>query len=186
MLYYKNTFTCYKSALIREGLMKRVCAWCNKTMSPVKTDKASAKMLTHSICSDCSDNLDFQLGVSLATYLDSFKIPVVALDANGSLIGINRAASGVYKGNPFIEAAAWDEKVFECAHARLPQGCKKEVHCSGCAIRMVTNESFSSGECSRDVPAHLNHCSSDRTEKAELLISADKTGGIVFLKIIRL
>jgi hypothetical protein len=167
--------------------MKRVCAWCNKVMSPVKTGgKASANMLTHSICSGCSDNLDFQLGVSLTTYLDSFQIPVVALDGNGSLIAVNRAASESYKGKVVIEPAEWQEKIFECAHARLPQGCKKEVHCSGCAIRMVTNESFRSGENTHAVPAHLNHCSSDITEKAELLISASKTDTIVFLKIVRL
>jgi len=167
--------------------MKRVCAWCNKAMSPVKTEsKASTNVLTHSICSDCSDNLDFQLGVSLTTYLDSFKIPVVALDGNGLLIGVNRAATEIYKGKAAIEPAEWQEKVFECAHARLPQGCKKAVHCSGCAIRIVTSESFRSGASTSDVPAHFNHCSSDRTEKAELLVSADKTDNIVFLKIVRL
>jgi len=167
--------------------MKRVCAWCNKAMSPVKTGgKASTNMLTHSICSDCADNLDFQLGVSLTTYLDSFKMPVVALDSNGDLIGINRAASAIYTGKALVESATWQEKVFECAHARLPQGCNKAVHCSGCAIRIVTNASFASGKSSLNVPAHVNHCSSDRTEKAELLISAEKTDAIVFLKIIRL
>ena len=167
--------------------MKRVCAWCNKAMSPVNTGgKAAANLRTHSICSDCSDNLDFQLGVSLTTYLDSFKIPVVALDGNGSLIGINRAAAEMYTGKAPLEPAEWQEKVFECAHARLPQGCKKEVHCSGCAIRIVTNESFRSGECSHNVPAHVKHCSSDSTEKAELLVSAKKKDAIVFLKIVRL
>ena len=167
--------------------MKRVCAWCNKSMSPVRTGgKASADLLTHSICSNCADNLDFQLGVSLTTYLDSFKIPVVALDGNGTLIGINRAASEIYKGKAVVESAEWQEKVFECAHARLPQGCKNTVHCSGCAIRIVTQASFASGESTPNVPAHVNHCSSDRTEKAELLISAEKTDAIVFLKITRL
>jgi len=167
--------------------MKRVCAWCSKVMSPVKTGgKTSANMQTHSICSDCSDNLDFQLGVSLSTYLDSFKIPVVALDGNGALIGVNRAASEIYKDKVVIDSAEWQEKVFECAHARLPQGCKKAVHCSGCAIRIVTHESFASGKNTYNIPAHVNHCSSDRSEKAELLISAEKTDNIVFLKITRL
>lgn len=166
--------------------MKRVCAWCNKAMSSIKTDgKASANMFTHSICSDCSDNLDFQLGVSLATYLDSFKIPVVALNGTGALIGMNKAASESYKGKAELESAEWQERIFECAHARLPQGCKKAIHCSGCAIRIVTNEAFTSGESSHNVPAHVNHCSTDMTEKPELLISADKADNIVFLKIVK-
>lgn len=167
--------------------MKRVCAWCNSAMSPVKTGgKAAANMLTHSICSGCSDNLDFQLGVSLTTYLDSFIMPVVALDGNGALIGINGAASERFKGKAVSASAEWQEKVFECAHARLPQGCEQAVHCSGCAIRIVTSESFRTGESSSAVPAHVNHCSSDRTETAELLVSAEKTDDIVFLKIVRL
>jgi ferredoxin len=156
-------------------------------MSPVRTGgRASAHMLTHSICSDCSDNLDFQLGVSLETYLDSFKIPVVALDGTGFLIGVNKAAAEVYNGKADIDPVKWQEKVFECAHARLPQGCRQEIHCSGCAIRITANDSYTTGKSSRTVPAHFKHCSSDSTEKAELQISADISDNIVFLRIVRL
>ena len=167
--------------------MKRVCAWCNKPMTPSKnSNKVSATMVTHSICHDCSDNLDFQLGVSLTTYLDSLKIPIIALDNKGSLLAINRFAKEIYKGNSSILPEEWPEKVFECAHARLPEGCKTAVHCSGCAIRFTTAETFTTGNSRHDMPAHLNHCSSDMAEKAELLVSADKIDGIVFLRIVRL
>lgn len=167
--------------------MKRVCAWCNKPMSPVKTGgKAAENLVTHSICLDCSDNLDFQLGVSLNRYLDSLTMPVVALDGNDALIGINRAAVDIYRGKILMEPVEWPEKIYECAHARLPHGCESSVHCSGCAIRTVTSASFSSGKNIRNIPAHLHHCLSDMTEKAELLISADKIDTIVFLKLVRL
>ncbi len=167
--------------------MLRVCAWCNKSMSPVKTGgKASANMVTHSMCSDCADNLDFQLGVSLKEYLDSLKVPIIALDGNGSVIAVNSAASVVCKQKSGIEPIEWQEKVYECAHARLPEGCKKTVHCSGCAIRFVTADAFRSGKSRQNVPAHLNHCSSDMNEEIELLISADKIDNIVFLRIVRL
>lgn len=166
--------------------MKRVCAWCNKSMSPVKTGgKAAANLITHSICPDCSDNLDFQLGVSLETYLDSLTMPVVALDGNDALIGINRAAVEIYRGKAIMEPVEWQEKIYECAHARLPQGCENKVHCSGCAIRIVTGASFSSGESIPNVPAHLHHCSAGPTEQAELLISTEKIDTIVFLRIVR-
>ncbi len=149
-------------------------------------DKASKGLVTHSICPDCADNLDFQLGVSLKTYLDSIKIPIVALNGNGSLIGVNRAATTAYKGKAVIEAVSWQEKIFECAHARLPQGCKKRVHCSGCAIRIVTSDAFSSGQSIRDIPAHLDHCSSENNEEVELFISADKIDNIIFLRIVKI
>lgn len=167
--------------------MKRVCAWCNQPMNPLrKGGKASANMVTHSICSDCSDNLDFQLGVSLEIYLDSLKIPIIALDGKGTQIGINAAAKKVCAGKTMGASAVWQGTIFECAHARLPEGCEKKVHCSGCAIRIATRETFSTGEGRHDVPAHLNHCSSDLSEEIELLISADKIDGIVFLRIVNL
>lgn len=155
-------------------------------MTPVNTgDRASADLVTHSICCDCADNLEFQLGVSLKTYLESLHIPIVALDGNGAVIGINSAASQAYKGKAIIEPAKWQEKIFECAHARLPEGCKSKVHCSGCAIRIAATEAFNSGRKSHDIPAHLNHCSSDVCETMELLVSADKVDSIVFLRIVR-
>jgi len=167
--------------------MKRVCAWCNKSMSPVKTGgKKAANLVTHSICLDCSDNLDFQLGVSLSRYLESLTMPVVALNGNDSLIGINSAAVELYRGKAVMEPVAWQEKIYECAHARLPQGCENKIHCSGCTIRIVTGESFSSGENIPNVPAHLHHCSTDMSVKAELLISTEKIDTIVFLRIVRL
>jgi len=167
--------------------MLRVCAWCNKPMSPVRTGgKASKNLVTHSVCSDCADNLDFQLGVSLKEYLDSLKIPIIALNSNGAVIAINSAALSIYKDKSGIELIEWKEKVFECAHVRLPEGCRKAVHCSGCAIRFVAADTFRSGESQYNVPALLDHCSADLNEETELLISADKIDNIVFLRIVRL
>lgn len=156
-------------------------------MSPVSTGgRAAENLVTHSICLNCADNLDFQLGVSLQVYLDSLKVPIIALDGSGAVIAINSAAVLRGKGEAAAPASEWVEKVFECSHVRLPEGCKRAVHCSGCAIRFVTADTFSSGESRHDVPAHLNHCSYDLNEATELLISADKVDNIVFLKIVRL
>ncbi|NVO00172.1 MAG: hypothetical protein HXX17_12675 [Geobacteraceae bacterium] len=156
-------------------------------MSPVNTGGKNAEnLVTHSICCDCADNLEFQLGISLKTYLESLHIPIVAFDGNGTVIGINAAASAAYKGKAIVESAKWQEKVFECAHARLPDGCKNKIHCSGCAIRIAATQAFNSGKEIINIPAHLNHCSSDLCEKIELLISADKVDSIVFLRIVKL
>lgn len=165
--------------------MKRVCAWCNSKMGTVRVKATDAPcMVTHSICSDCSDNLDFQLGVTLHRYLDSLKIPIVALNEKGRIIGINHEASKIYAGGKGEKIADWPHKVFECAHARLPQGCSNRVHCSGCAIRLVVTDCYRTGTSLRDTPAHITHCDSDAPEQAELLISADKIDKIVFLRIV--
>ena len=154
-------------------------------MTPVHTGgRTEADMVTHSICCDCTDNLEFQLGVSLKTYLESLHIPIVALDGNGTLIGINAAAIAAYKGKAVVEIAEWQEKVFECAHARLPEGCKSRIHCSGCAIRIAATRTFNTGKETLNITAHLNHCSSDLCENIELLVSADKVDSIVFLRLV--
>lgn len=167
--------------------MKRVCAWCNRQMKTLQADiKNPGGLVTHSICDDCADNLDFQMGVTLARYIDSLKIPIIALDESGQIIAVNNEARKLHENRNIAVSAIWNDKIFECAHARLPEGCKKAVHCSGCAIRFITADTYRTGISQNDVPAHFNSCSADLTEKIELIVSADKIENIVFLRITRL
>jgi hypothetical protein len=156
-------------------------------MGSVRTKKITGpSLVTHSICSACSDNLEFQLGVPLQRYLDSLKIPIIALNGDGRVIAVNCEASRIYSGKTGEEMAEWPDKIFECAHARLPEGCGNAVHCSGCAIRFAASDSYRTGANLRDLPAYLTHCDSDSPDKAELLISADRVDKIVFLRIVKL
>jgi hypothetical protein len=148
--------------------------------------KETDDLVTHSICDDCADNLEFQMGVTLTRYLDSLKIPIIALDEGGRIIAVNNEAGKLHDRTIVDVSAPWGKKIFECAHARLPEGCKKAVHCSGCAIRFITADVYKTGMGQIDVPAHFNSCSADLTEAIELLVSADKVENIVFLRIIRL
>lgn len=167
--------------------MKRVCAWCNRPMGSVRIKTSSdSGLVTHSICSDCSDNFDFQLGVPLQRYLDSLKMPVIALNGDDRVIAVNCEAFGIYSGKTGEEMAEWPDRIFECAHARLPERCGNTVHCSGCAIRFAATDSYRTGESQRDLPAHSSHCDSGPPDKAELLISADRVDKIVFLRIVKL
>lgn len=164
--------------------MKRVCAWCNKQIEILQTDdEDSSNLVTHSICDACADNLDFQMGVSLTRYLDSLQVPIIALDESGQFIAVNEIARKLHHDKA---VAVWNEKIYECAHARLPEGCKKAVHCSGCAIRFITADVYRTGSSQSNIPAFINFCSADQTEKVELLFSADKINGIVFLRIVRI
>src|SRR6185369_5198083 len=167
--------------------MKRVCAWCNSPMGSVRIKKtADSSLVTHSICSDCSDNLEFQLGVPLQRYLDSLKIPIIALNGDGRVIAVNCEAFRIHSGKTGEETTEWPDRIVECAHARLPERCGNTVHCSGCAIRCTAIECFKTGKSLRDMPAHVTHCDSDPAAKAELLISADRINKVVFLRIVKL
>ena len=167
--------------------MLRVCAWCNRQMKTLQTDiRNHDGLVTHTICDDCADNLDFQMGVTLTRYIDSLKIPIIALDEKGRIIAVNNGARKLHGNETITTSTDWDDKIFECAHARLPEGCMKAVHCSGCAIRFITADTYRTGTSQLAVPAHFNSCSADVTEKIELLVSADKIENIVFLHITRL
>lgn len=166
--------------------MKRVCAWCNRQMETMQTDDGEVEgLVTHSICNDCADNLDFQMGVSLARYLDSLKIPIIAFDERGRIIAVNEEALKFHKNKNVDISANWTDKIYECAHARLPEGCEKAVHCSGCAIRFVTADAYNTGLSQSDVPAHFNACSAELTEEIDILVSADKIENTIFLRIAR-
>jgi hypothetical protein len=155
-------------------------------MGSIRSDSADQTLVTHSICRECTDNLDFQLGVTLGKYIESLKVPIIAADQSGLIIASNSLVEVITGRAPTERNNAWPDNIYECAHARLPQGCKNRVHCSGCAIRFVTAEVHQSGISQHDVPAHLNHCSSDLDEKADLLISAERIDNVVHLKIVRL
>jgi hypothetical protein len=68
-------------------------------------------------------------------------------------------------------------------YAKLPEGCGLTVHCSGCAIRNTVMDTVQTGKVHRFVPAYLNPNSDIESHRFELLISTERKGGVVFLKV---
>jgi len=166
--------------------MKRVCAWCNKLMGTAGATEDTDGLITHTICEECSDNLDFQLGVSLQRYLDSLKIPIALVDGMGNLLKINAEAGKISISAEFVDGHEWHGRIYECAHARLPQRCSNTIHCSGCTIRFAVTETFNSGRGFSCVPALVNGCTSSPAQKCDYLISTSLVNGMVLLKIERI
>ena len=48
-------------------------------------------------------------------------------------------------------------KVFECAYARLPEGCGKTVHCVTCAIRNTVTSTIQKEVLQVRVPTKFHH-----------------------------
>jgi hypothetical protein len=125
--------------------MKKVCAWCRKELGRVDSQAGSENVITHGICGNCKDNLLFQMGVELGVFLDSLKLPVVVVNCGGTIVtGNDQARTLLRKGLSEIEGYKGGE-VFECAYARLPDGCGNTMHCSGCTIRRTVMETYSTG-----------------------------------------
>jgi len=163
--------------------MKRVCAWCKKEISRVDSQKHSENAITHGICGSCRDNLLFQMGVELDVFLDSLKLPIVVVDREGSIVTANHQARTLLRKRlPEIEGYRGGE-VFECAYARLPEGCGNTTHCSGCTIRKTVMETHGTGRSLLRVPARLNRNDPQDPEKIRLLISTERLSDLVLLRI---
>ena len=163
--------------------MKRVCAWCRKELGRADSQASSEDIITHGICEICRDNLLFQMGVELGVFLDSLKLPVVVVNRGGTIVtGNDQAKALLRKGLPEIEGFKGGE-VFECAYARLPDGCGNTMHCSGCTIRRTVMETHSTGRSCLRVPAMLYRNTPEDPEKIKLLISTERLADLVLLRI---
>ena len=163
--------------------MKRVCAWCRKELGRVDSQVGSENAITHGICGTCRDNMLFQMGVELGVFLDSLKLPIVVVDRGGTIVtGNDQARAMLQKALSEIEGYKGGE-VFECAYARLPEGCGNTMHCSGCTIRRTVMETHGTGRSFLRVPATLNRNTLQDPEKVKLLISTERLADLVLLRI---
>ena len=163
--------------------MKRVCAWCRKEMGRADSQLGSENTITHGICGSCRENLFFQRGVEFGVFLDSLKLPIVVVDGEGIIVTGNKHARRLLrKGIAEIEGYRGSD-VFECAYARLPEGCGKTTHCSGCTIRRTVMETYGTGSGFLRVPATLNRNTPEDPERIKLLISTERAADLVLLRI---
>lgn len=169
----------FRAAAFSLDRMTVLCAWCRKRIAG--DERSEPSLASHGICPDCKDNFDFQEGGSLRRYIESMPFPVAALDSQMCLTFANSRACAIL-GKTFDEMSGdLLGDVFECAHARLPEGCGRTVHCSGCAIRRTLTNVHTSAQPQWRVPATLTK--SDAAVSLE--ISAIKTGEVLWLRIDR-
>jgi hypothetical protein len=163
--------------------MKKICAWCRKDLGRIESQTVYENAITHGICGTCGQNLLFQMGVDLLVFLDSLKLPVVVVNQAGKIVtGNGQARTMLRKGLPEIEGYNGGE-VFECAYARLPEGCGNTTHCSGCTIRRTVMETYASGRSFFRVPALLCRNTPEDPVIIKLQISTEKVSDLVLLRI---
>jgi PAS domain-containing protein len=163
--------------------MIQVCAWCRSEIGRVASTRRPENELSHGICQGCLDNIRFQAGAPLGEYLDGLPAPVYVVDGDGIVMGVNRAGCKMLGKEPGDILRLLGGDVFECAYARLPGGCGRTVHCSGCAIRRTVTRTFETGEAQSHVPAVLNHGDAAEPMPVNLKITTAKIQGIVLLRV---
>ena len=164
------------------------CGWCAKRLDDLSDSVLEADEsqypVSHGICPDCQDNFEFQMGVDLHRFLDSLKVPVVVVNQTGAIQTANETMRSILGKNLSEIEGYQGGNVFECAHARLPEGCGNTIHCSGCTIRRAVMRTFASGVSETRTPATLIRSNDGSPNRFELLISTEKVGNKVLLQIV--
>jgi hypothetical protein len=125
------------------------------------------------------------MGVPLQSYLDSLPVPIFVVDDDVVVQAANKLGYAMLNKQPDQVLKRLGGIVFECAYARLPEGCGRTVHCTGCAIRRSVAHTYETGESLYDVPALL-HCGRESEENAVILrLSTEMLGNVVVLHIDR-
>jgi PAS domain-containing protein len=136
------------------------------------------------MCPTCSRILDSQeRGVPLQRHIDCIPIPILLVDAHNTILAMNAKACEILGRTPESNTGAQFGLVFDCVHYRLPEGCGRTVHCSGCVIRKSVAATFDSGEPRVLVPATVSIDNPDQLANAVLTITTVKRDGVVLLRI---
>jgi PAS domain-containing protein len=125
----------------------------------------------------------FQMGVPFQAFIDRLPAPIFVVDNDGVIRTANKPGLALLRKTPEqVDRMRWGT-VFECAYARLPEGCGRTVHCSGCAIRRSVYHTFETGEPLVDVPATLRFAGAGEPQDIEMLLSTEKMGSVVVLRV---
>ena len=161
--------------------MKQICAWCGRQLNG--GDSLSEKDISYGICLPCANAVIVDVPNELREFLDQISIPVVLVSYEGLVKTANQQACALLgKDLSQIEEGLGGD-VFECAYARLPGGCGNTYHCSGCVIRRSVTDTYQTGKPANRIPATLKQNSPENPQEIKYLISTEKFGAYVILKI---
>ncbi len=166
--------------------MTRLCAWCNKDFRSPEHHGRSRQRVLPQLCPACSESMVFQMGVPFQKFIDSLPAPIFVVDSDAVVQTANKLGLILLNKRPEQIEKKLGGVVFECAYARLPEGCGRTVHCSGCAIRRSVYHTFETGESLIEVPATLQFAGRGEPQHIDMLISTEKMGEVVVLRVDRM
>ncbi|MEN8142704.1 MAG: hypothetical protein ABFQ82_03790 [Thermodesulfobacteriota bacterium] len=162
--------------------MKKICAWCNKDLGEVPSGP-DANPITHGICPDCAREVLSFKAEPLARFLDRFPGPIYVVNGELEVISANGEGAGVLGKSLDDFAGKLPGDAFDCKYDQEPGGCGRTEHCRTCTIRNTLTATLETGESHNDVPAYPDLLSVTEEKKLKFLISTEKLGFGVVLKI---
>ena len=156
--------------------MERICAWCQKRLTPSGNSNGAT---THGICQSCQDKLFVAKRYGLKDFLDTIDKPLLLVKDDGTICTGNKTAENMLgKTLPDIEGFPGGI-VVECVHAVLPEGCGHAIHCVGCTVRQTVMTTFDTNQPTIKVPASLD----THTGHVDFHISTIPVNGYVILRV---
>lgn len=163
--------------------MKTVCAWCKKEMKAGSPELSPEGLVSHGICTDCIyEMLDIKR-MPLMDYLDSLGAPILVVNADGCIDSANKLAREILQKTPAEIDGRKGGDVFECAYAKLPEGCGNTIHCDACTIRNTVMDTHLTGNPHIHAKAYLIQGTPDDNQEIKFLISTQKVANVVLLRI---
>ncbi|HTP59335.1 MAG TPA: PAS domain-containing protein [Spirochaetia bacterium] len=162
--------------------MERVCSWCGRHLDD-EYPSALGESVTHGLCSDCRDFLARNTPESVEAFINRFDVPVLLVDGNARVLNANAAACSALGAAREAVKGRLAGNVMQCAHARMPGGCGKTIHCAGCQIRISITHTHRTGEALHGVHAYQDAEGLLPSQGRSLVISTEKAGDYVLLRV---
>lgn len=162
--------------------MNKACIWCKAELPTEVGDPAH--IITRSFCSNCRELFSSpRYPMSLKEYLNQIGLPVLVMDDDVRVLDFNEPARALLGGRLPDCVGYYGGDVLECAYARLPGGCGNTEHCKACAIRRTVTTTYATGKSQENVPAYQDIVTPGGTREVRFLISTEKVGNFVLLRI---
>lgn len=165
--------------------MRALCAWCGIELRPSTPSTDGSHAITHGICTTCAAYFFKPRDHSLRGFLNTLTTPVAVVDDDMRMIEANDLALKALGKTREAALGSRSGDVIECANAKQPGGCGRQVHCAACTLRNSVRETFETGEGFTEVPAWLrmDPAGNDGASgKMRVLISTEKIGNVVMLR----
>lgn len=155
------------------------CTNCSKALK----DTSKHMGLIQGICDDCAATTINHNLIPFQDFLDKLMVPILAVDSQGVVVTANKTAQTALKKDLLKIRGLPCGNVMECAYASLPEGCGKTDHCSGCTIRNTILTTYEDGISQNRVKALQNFNSEDGPYTMQMIVSTEKVGDVVLLRI---
>lgn len=158
--------------------MRSICSYCRAQIGEIEPQ--DDPRVSHGMCQPCMEHFEKAwTAKDLSEYLETFSVPVVAVDPEGRVIAANGPAGELTGKGRERTTGFLGGEFMECEFSRLPEGCGRTVHCAACAVRNTVERARATGVAQERVPAWIDQ----EGGRLNLLISTHPEDGFVRLEI---